>query len=587
MRPIRIRDIQKAYGIGFNTIVEFLREKKIRLKDASLDSVITDEQLQLIDRKFRTLRKFDLLKEDLPVRSKIVKKLDEDQKNYDNQYGQIVSQQSDFEHNVLKKDLRDSEILQVFESRYLSILKRRFNLEMQIRQFTSFVKRHPSYGLNSVLQTVSWLSRIYEKSTYDERFQIRFQKEAKKYYNKYHRVLSPAIEDTHYSLPQVAEVLDLSWEDIHFRDGLLEFLHQGKVYSITAPGSKDALNTIKLSFTMRIPFLKVKINGDSASVNDLEFLQNVILLLGVKCSCFHITDSKLIDIDYNRFNKIPKDLVQIFFPIDRTRYFEYLQHQQADTVNIVPVFEHNKENPDGFLFSIRNSSGWFVVWESCSEDIHKATYVFDINEDELNTFLQLLFDYIISETPRKRESLRRRDVQEFLGINYRIIDHDHFDPWKKKMESLAGSPRRIRQGVVSKNESEVSYVSSAKEHTYKPVHNIMQNALKEWLERSMDYKTVVLEENNIDIKATTNRGEVHLFEVKTASPKMCIREALGQILEYAHFKENNHYQKLIIVGPQAPEKDIKDYVDLLRELYGIPVWYRQFDIINSDLVKGV
>ncbi len=584
MRQVRIRDIEKAYGIGRSTIVAHLKKKGNAVQgDITDNTIVTTEQLELIDRKFRTLRRVNLLKEEEPRKSKVKPNTSESQKLYDKQYAQIVAQQADFERHFLKKIIIDSQLMDSIENRYLLILKKRFDLELIVNRFSDYVRRHSSPELKSALNIVSGLNEDSQKVYYNEFFQKRFLKESRKFFNKYHRYLSPSFEDIEEDSNLVNKSLDLSWETIRFRDGYLEFLYSGKLYSIATPGAKEAFNILRPSFVKKIPFLKVRINGNNVVVDDSNFIQNVIILLGLKNSVFHVTDINEHRFQWTKFNRVPKELIQAFFPIDKSQYFDYLQFHQDGSINIVPVFEHDKQNPDGFLFTVKTSSGWSVIWESCSQEVHKATYIFDIKDEELNCFLQLLFDYIFSGTPRKRESLRRKAVQEFLGIDYTIIDHVDFDVWKRKVESLIVSPKRSCPGVLKKSEAIVSYSVDEQEHSYEPVHNIMQNGLKKWLELSGSYSDVVLEENNIDVKATKNTGEVYLFEVKTTSPKMCIRQALGQILEYAHFKQSKPFQKLYIVGPDIPNKEEKAYMQLLRDMYHIPVWYCGFDPVGKTL----
>ena len=72
-------------------------------------------------------------------------------------------------------------------------------------------------------------------------------------------------------------------------------------------------------------------------------------------------------------------------------------------------------------------------------------------------------------------------------------------------------------------------------------------------------------------------GERHYFEVKTFNAKRSIREALGQILEYAHFPQKNNADKLYIVGLEKPTAKDKEYMEFLRSTYNIPIRYRWFD----------
>jgi hypothetical protein len=66
-----------------------------------------------------------------------------------------------------------------------------------------------------------------------------------------------------------------------------------------------------------------------------------------------------------------------------------------------------------------------------------------------------------------------------------------------------------------------------------------------------------------------------LFEIKTAlAPRDCVREALGQLLEYAYWPGSPDFNSLWIVGPSPIDSETHEYLHGLRERFGIPVDYR-------------
>lgn len=422
-----------------------------------------------------------------------------------------------------------------------------------------------------------------EKSARRERKLERRRANRKKNQSKSHNNDSDLKEKT--SLPASSDYL-LSWKDVDFMEGGIAFFFGGLRYEISVPQARRAYNEIKKSFAERLPPVHVHISGEKASLRRKIQFDNIVQLLSIRERLFHTTDDDIRSWNPD-LGKFPPDLVKLFFPIPKTQYLDYLQSRQSLSQAYIPVTEC-QETIDGFLFTIKKSDVYLVIWESVKIDAtHRASYVFSAYEQELPVLRQLLSDYIASKTPNKRLSLRQKIVQEFIGFDYWFVDHDDFNTWKEKIESLPVIQKHKQKGVLKKNESDVSYSTFEQEHTYEPVHNKIQNGMKEWLDNSGDYREVILEENNIDVKAISFSGEVHLFEVKTSSPKMCVREALGQILEYAHFKSSAHAQKLIIVGPQAPTTDVEEYMDLLRKLYHIPVWYRRYDTLHNLLENEV
>ena len=118
---------------------------------------------------------------------------------------------------------------------------------------------------------------------------------------------------------------------------------------------------------------------------------------------------------------------------------------------------------------------------------------------------------------------------------------------------------------------------------YSPYHNQMQNEIRIFLKASKLYRYVYIEKGRVDLKAVTRDGEWHYFEIKTDGPKMCVRKALGQILEYNHFPSSHRAKKLVIVGDEHPDEQVVAYLDLLRGTYGLPITYRCFDFSKKVL----
>lgn len=126
-----------------------------------------------------------------------------------------------------------------------------------------------------------------------------------------------------------------------------------------------------------------------------------------------------------------------------------------------------------------------------------------------------------------------------------------------------------------------------------PLHKKIQNAVAEILKSQ--YTNLQLETNpnglseqRVDIQGLSDKEkEWHYFEVKTVSAKRCIREALGQILEYAHYPSEERAKKFFIVGPEPPDENDKTYMQLLRNKYSIPIWYRWYSFKDNTLHEGV
>lgn len=110
-----------------------------------------------------------------------------------------------------------------------------------------------------------------------------------------------------------------------------------------------------------------------------------------------------------------------------------------------------------------------------------------------------------------------------------------------------------------------------------PEHGRMQEILRAELRAEYPDATVRCEVNGIDLLLESSKERV-LFEVKSElCTRRVIREALGQIMEYAYYRDNdcNLTVRLVVVGRSSATEDDIEYLSLLRARFGIPIEYRQ------------
>ena len=83
---------------------------------------------------------------------------------------------------------------------------------------------------------------------------------------------------------------------------------------------------------------------------------------------------------------------------------------------------------------------------------------------------------------------------------------------------------------------------------------------------------------NIDLVVRRPNG-YRFYEIKTAqSPRACIREALGQLLEYSLWPGAQEARRLIIVGESALDLDGTKYLRRLNKKVSIPIFYEQIQL---------
>ena len=92
--------------------------------------------------------------------------------------------------------------------------------------------------------------------------------------------------------------------------------------------------------------------------------------------------------------------------------------------------------------------------------------------------------------------------------------------------------------------------------------------------------TVRCEVGGVDVLLETDQTRV-FFEVKSElCTRRVIREALGQIMEYAYYQPHGDARdiRLVVVGRSSASDDDLAYLALLNKKFGIPVAYRQVTI---------
>ena len=167
----------------------------------------------------------------------------------------------------------------------------------------------------------------------------------------------------------------------------------------------------------------------------------------------------------------------------------------------------------------------------------------------------------------------RRELDDALLGGYHRYGLKDFDGIIKYKYS-SNCSRKGKQWVDDKGYI-VEFSSHRKE--VQRIHKKMQNGLAEHLRTKYGYK-VELEADHVDLIGRTKDSNLHYFELKTAnSARHCIREAFGQILDYCHYESAENIEKLFIVGPAAPQKNDIAYMNTIRMLYNIPIYYCYFD----------
>lgn len=123
-----------------------------------------------------------------------------------------------------------------------------------------------------------------------------------------------------------------------------------------------------------------------------------------------------------------------------------------------------------------------------------------------------------------------------------------------------------------------SYNKIEKEINVDVRHSYLQEKLYKELILTFGEDSVGLENsingNRIDIVVKTVEDNYIFYEVKTSSSaKSCIRQAMGQIFEYAFWNNINTKVTMVIAGEFEIDKTTSDYINYLKNNFNIPISY--------------
>jgi hypothetical protein len=135
-----------------------------------------------------------------------------------------------------------------------------------------------------------------------------------------------------------------------------------------------------------------------------------------------------------------------------------------------------------------------------------------------------------------------------------------------------------------RNKKRSTIVEQKKEQIERELrHNELQEALYRRLARRFGGDNVGTENQgangtSIDLVVRWKRA-YWFYEIKTGpSARACLREALGQLLEYAFWPGAQQASRLVVVGEAQLDKSGEDYLRCLRKRFRLPIVYEQITV---------
>ena len=249
----------------------------------------------------------------------------------------------------------------------------------------------------------------------------------------------------------------------------------------------------------------------------------------------------------------------------------------------------NGQEEKCFVFNVSiNDKRSAIIYENIN--INRATNVFIINKQDYEESLNLIFNYFTDEDlSRKRMSIRtcQNPPEKFKAIEIKTINHDNLNTWINKLNDLIVP---VSQQTTDKTPEHIQFVSglniknnnTERVNTKEAIAVInLHDELKEklYLQLTQKYGTdnvgteVSIGHKKIDL-VVKNQDSYDLYEIKTNQEvRICIREAMGQIIDYAFFECKDKVGKMTIVGPTQISQEASEYLKNIRNKHNLPIYY--------------
>lgn len=114
-------------------------------------------------------------------------------------------------------------------------------------------------------------------------------------------------------------------------------------------------------------------------------------------------------------------------------------------------------------------------------------------------------------------------------------------------------------------------------------HNVLQEALYQRLVAQFGADNVGTEipsgiGTSVDLVVRRDEG-YWFYEIKVYhSPRACIREAVGQLLEYSFWPGAQEASRLIVVGESPLDSESEEYLRQIRARFSLPIYYEQIAV---------
>lgn len=275
-----------------------------------------------------------------------------------------------------------------------------------------------------------------------------------------------------------------------------------------------------------------------------------------------------------------------FEPVDGTRTFRHgvafsLQptREMPDIDPMVPKIarfnEYLRIYPDAFEE--------LSMWRWPPDDERSANYAVAPIPDELVVRGMFIFVGALQPANAVDVDWILEDFERLLPLYEFVEGTESFPKLTRQKKGFAWAPGNKARVARTRYERSAQTVDKALRH------NLVQDALFQHLEgiHGAENTSGELDCGNgtpVDVVVREKDRYIY-FELKIGlSAQSCIREAIGQLMEYSYWPGAQQADRLVVVGEPEYDKDAKAYIKKLRKDFSLPIEYRQFDMKAGRLI---
>ena len=158
--------------------------------------------------------------------------------------------------------------------------------------------------------------------------------------------------------------------------------------------------------------------------------------------------------------------------------------------------------------------------------------------------------------------------------------------WIDEFPEIDAQPPQRDEGDPRRSEKERTRAAQ-EGSTVDPRHVRLQNRLYNQLCEKHGRANVYYERNFVDLTLEEPAG-CTFFEIKMEpTVKGCVRLAMGQLLEYAHYPKGSRARHLVVIGDAPPTENDRSYMGLLRKKYRLPIYYSRVLWESNELSQEI